>query len=88
MLSARQKRDREMGEVAADALTGAVGVCGGRPGIGAAGHELEVVVDVVDDRLHPTPSRGQVAEPLPRLVAELVGQAEAARHHEAEDVIG
>jgi hypothetical protein len=32
-------------------------------------------------------SRWQVAEALPRFVAELVGQAEAARHDEVEDLV-
>ena len=79
--------DREMGEVPAHALAGAVGVRGRRPWIRGAGHEHEDLVDVVDDRLHPPPPRRQPAEALPRLVTKLVRQAEAARHDEPQDVV-
>jgi hypothetical protein len=47
-----------------------------------------VTVDEVDDRLYPAPARREVPEALPRLVTELVGQAEAAGHDEAHDLVG
>ena len=48
--------DGEVRVVAADALAGPVGVGGRRPRIGRARHPGQVVVDEVDDRLHPAPS--------------------------------
>ena len=75
--------DRQVGEVAAHALAGPVGVGGRGPRVRRAGHPGQVAVDEVDDRLHPRPAGRQVAEALPGLVAELVGQAEAAGHDEA-----
>ncbi len=81
------ERDREVREVTTHALTGSVGVGGRGPRIRCAGHELQLVMDVVDDALHPRPSRSQIAEPLPSLMTELVRQAEAAGHHKAEDIV-
>ena len=80
--------DGEVRVVATDALAGPVGVGGRRPRVGRARHPGQVAVDEVDDGLHPAPARRQVPEALPGLVAELVGQAEAAGHDEAHDLVG
>ena len=80
--------DGQMRVVAADALAGPVGVGGRRPRVRRARHPGQVTVHEVDDGLDPAPARRQVPEALPGLVAELVGQAEAAGHDEAHDVVG
>jgi len=77
-----------MSEVAAHALTGAVCVDRSGPWVRRAGHPLEVAVHEVDDRLDALPARRQVPEPLPRFVAKLVGEAEAARHDERDVLSG
>ena len=82
------ERDRQVREVAADALSRAVGVQRGRPRVRRPRHPLEVVVDEVDDGLHPLPAGRVVAEAVPRLAAELVGEAEAAGHDEGEMLVG
>jgi len=43
-----------------------------------------VIVYEVDDRLHALPAGRDVAETLPRLMPELVGKAEVARHDERD----
>jgi hypothetical protein len=43
-----------------------------------------MVMDVVDDGLHPVSSWSKVPEAEPRLVAELVWETEAARHEVRE----
>ena len=45
-------------------------------------------MDEVDDRLHALPAGLERAEALPRLVAELVGQAEAARQDVRDVAVG
>ena len=50
--------------------------------------EGDVVVDEVDDRLHPRPALRRVAEQRPGDVSELVGLAIAARHQILQDFIG
>ena len=45
-------------------------------------------MDEVADRLHALPAGVVRAEALPGLVAELVGQAEAAGHDEGDRLVG
>jgi len=69
------KADRDMGEVAADAAAGSVGVRRGGRRDAAAVIETQVAVDVVADRPHPPVARLLAAEQPPRLIPEDVGQA-------------
>ena len=57
MFMQRQKRDRQVGEVAAHAPPLLVGVPGGPGRAGVLVAEGDVIVDVVADRLHAAPAR-------------------------------
>ena len=73
------ERHREMGEVTADPASWPVDVGGTGQGGRAAVLEGQVAVHVIADGLHPAVPGLQAAETGPRLVAEHVGQAVAAR---------
>ncbi len=79
--------DGQVGEVAAHAVPGGIDVDRGRCRRTAAVGELQVVVDVLADRLHAGVTAGQLAEPGPGLVAEHVGQAVPARHQVDQHVV-
>ena len=80
--------ERDVGEVAAHARPRLVHVGGRRQRRAAAVGERDVVVDVVDDGGDAAIAGSHVAEQLPRLVGEHVGQDVAAGQRVDEHVVG
>ncbi len=85
---AAAQRDGEVGEVPAHAALLAKAVPGGAGGRGVLIAEVQALVNVVADRLHPPPAGRSVAEHRPGHAGEVVGVAVAAAQQIDEDIVG
>src|SRR6202034_741634 len=85
---AAAERNGEMGEVAADAYAFLHGIAraAGRARIRVA--EADFRVNEIADRLHNSRAAGQVSEPRPGEIGELVAVAIPAREQEQQHVVG
>ena len=85
---AAAERQRQMRKIAADAGALLVDVMRRLHVMGVLVAEGDVVMDEIDDRLHPRPARRRVAEQRPGDIGELVGLAIAARHQIEQHLVG
>src|SRR5215217_6692507 len=82
------ERNREVGEVPAHSISAGVNIGGRGPRVASAVLELEMIMNVIADGLHPPIARRRVAEAFPGLGAEHVWQAEAAGKNVDQRLVG
>ena len=85
---AAAERNREMGEVAADADAFVHGIAGAAGWARVWITEADLRVNEIADRLHDARAAGQFSEPRPGEIGELVAVAIPARDQEQQHVVG
>src|SRR5450432_230212 len=86
-VQAAAQGDRQVGEIAADALTFVESLPGGLGGSGELITERDVLVNEVADRLHPPPAERDVGKLVPSELGHLVGLAIAAPQEEDQRLL-